>query len=186
MRKIVLYIALMFTVLFASCSNETNGSASKDRELTHDEKILLDGFLQLNHVSWDSSKMDDLETVTGCEGDFCAGPNAFDKKQKDLSGTYYIASTTDSRDPNDYHIFLIIPTNIGKKTTDKTNIMHWLINYRDSSVFDVRNRSQDIIPLGQKLASFDEIMSDSLMKKTNTTYNLNWKKVQVKKDLSYK
>ena len=43
--------------------------------------------------------------------------------------------------------------------------MHWLINYRKSSVFDVRNRSKDIISLGQKLVSFDGIMSDSLIKK---------------------
>ncbi len=184
----------IFVFLLASCSNNAGSTLTeknketdetKVRELTYDESVLLNAFLQLNHVSWDTSKAGGLEGVTGCEGDFCAGPNAFEEKQSDLSGTYYIASAPDSGDPNDYHVFLILPTNLAKKTYDKTNIMHWLIDYRDSSIFLVRNETEDVLDLGEKLASFDQIMSDPLMKKYNDTYGLDWRKVEVEKDLYF-
>ncbi|MFP3888312.1 hypothetical protein U8V97_22985 [Priestia filamentosa] len=206
-RDIPVFLLLLFTLLLSACSEKTEGTntpnsgekraenkdenkeltndEAKERELTHDEIVLLDAFLQLNHVSWDTSKSGSVEGVTGCEGDNCLGPDAFEEKQSDLSGTYYIASSIDTGDPNDYHVFLILPNNLAKKTYHKSNITHWLNDYRDSSLFMIDDDTEDVLTLGQKLASVDQIMSDPLMKKLNATYGLQWRKVEVEKDLYF-
>ncbi|MEY8347894.1 hypothetical protein AALF16_06150 [Bacillus cereus] len=153
------FLLLLFTFFLSACSEKTNNLS--ERPLNLSEREALEDFLQ-------------GATINGFEH---KQRSSF--KKADRSGTYYVAASSQKGDRDT--VFLIIPPKLGKKMGDG-NIYELR---KESWGFTDMYMDEDLKSVGIKLDDFDDIISDSIMKSYMATYKLDWRKVEVNKDLTF-